>query len=72
MASCENIGFRIGEESRIDEHVELSFSSSFERELEIERRFSEGNALIETAIDITGDHFEILMDEDGDVFVRDI
>ena len=72
MASCENIGFRIGEESSIDEHVELSFSSSFERELEIERRFSEGNALIETAIDITGDHFEILMDEDGDVFVRDI
>ena len=67
----ENIGFRIGEDSSVDTSNESGFDSSFERELEVERRFCKGNALMET-IDIAGDYAEMFVDEDGKIVVRDI
>ena len=80
--ACENnIGFRIGMESSVDKsdadksdykNNESDSDSSFERELEIERMFCEGNALIEETVDINGEISEIIMDENGDFHFRDI
>ena len=81
--ACENnIGFRIGMESSVDEESDAgsdfknnesdSETRSFERALETERIFCEGNALIEEIEDFSEAITEIIMDENGEFYFSDI
>ena len=80
--ACENnIGFRIGMESSVDKsdadksdykNNESDSDSSFERELETEIMFCEGTALIEETEVANGEISELIMDENGHFYFRDI
>ena len=79
--SEDNIDSRIGmdrsddncnaeSDSKSDESD--SSDSSFERELERERMFCEGHVLIDQTTDMNGNIFEMMTDEEGQSYLRNI